>query len=153
MAGGVLAAWAGQEAKLNRVAGGANHLLLLELAADSRAMPQARPAVEFLLRTLPEQRVAELLRLEQVTAEDKIAVLVRQVIAQEHLPPGCESLWDEALQAGESARPTLLSQVLLQLEAAYAGSVRSAKCPPKHNAAFVLALLAASARIPLNVPP
>ena len=51
-------------------------MLLLELAAGTTSIPQARPAVGYLLRTLPAERVSELLRLEPVAVKDKIAALL-----------------------------------------------------------------------------
>jgi len=92
-------------ARLCAVVGQPVHLPVLELLAADLATPAVRVAVEHLLDTLPDEKIAALLEIGAVSDEAKTGVLVRYVTAQADLPPGCEFLWEEC-RAGDKGRAT-----------------------------------------------
>lgn len=104
------------ETDLEPVVGEPAHLLLLELLAVAPEPPGTRLAAQFLLRRLPGEKIAELLKIPGVSAEAKLDVLAHYVTAHLQLPPGCEGLWNERKPAGPPPLgPTVLSRVLARL--------------------------------------
>ena len=87
---------------LESLVGRPQHLLVLELIAAGPDATSTRTAAEYLLRQLPGERIGDLLRLEEISPEDKTDVLVRYVTAQGTLPPGCDQLWQVDAAAGLS---------------------------------------------------
>ena len=89
---------------LESLVGRPQHLLVLELIAAEPDASGTRAAAEYLLRQLPGERIGDLLRLEEISSEAKVDVLVRHVTAQGALPPGCDQLWQSpGATAGSSS--------------------------------------------------
>lgn len=104
------------EAALEPLVGQPAHLLALELIAVAPEPPGTRLAAQFLLRRLPGDRIADLLKMPGVSPEAKLDVLAHYVAAHWQLPPGCESLWHERKPTGPPPlAPTVLSRVLARL--------------------------------------
>ena len=78
----------------------------MELIAAGPQATSTRAAAEYLLRQLPGERIGDLLRLDEISPEDKTDVLVRYVTAQGALPPGCDQLWQVDAAAGSSSGST-----------------------------------------------
>ena len=95
------------------------HLLVLGLIAAVPEIPGTRAAVEYLVKSLPAERIADLLQLDGVAPEAKLDVLTRYVTAKAKLPPGCDHLWDERARTSRPGTPasvSLLPQLLGRLD-------------------------------------
>jgi hypothetical protein len=108
------------QARLGTVIGRPAHLLLIELLAGAPELPGTAATVDFLIRSVPGEQIGDLLRLEPISAQRKIDVLVRYVSAHADLPRGCETLWHEDAQPphsrSRSADEALLPQVFARLD-------------------------------------
>ena len=127
---------------LRPLAGSASHLALLELlATESAEHPEARKAVEFLLKSLPGSLLPQFLKLDAIGVDDRSATLAREITAQGALPPQCDWLWAHwAAGAGAADRHgARLVDVLAQLEAATLASFYR-DVPPECLAPFFSAL-------------
>jgi hypothetical protein len=128
---------------LRSLSGSVSHGTLLELlAADAGEHPEARKAIEFLLRTLPGELLAQVLRLDSIGGDDKLAAIARELSARGTLPADCAWLWDHwaggAGPASAAAAPRLVD-VLARLEATPLATFSRA-VPPAHLAMFFGAL-------------
>jgi len=106
------------EPVLKAVVGGPAHLAVLDLLCSKPPLPGARRAVVHLLKTLPGEKILNLLKLGGVPDEDKVTVLARHIHAHGTLPPGCEFLWEEWADAAEQPRRAgvvLMARVLAAL--------------------------------------
>jgi hypothetical protein len=138
-------------ALLRPLSGSTSHWALLELlAADAAEHAEARKAVEFLLKNLPGELLAQVLKLDSITSDDKLAAIARQLTAQGALPPECAWLWDHwaagANSPAAAAVPRLVD-ILARLEAAALANFSRA-VPPAHLAMFYCALKEAFAGQP-----
>ena len=88
--------------------------MLERLLAESESQGAAAGA-DFLLDTLPGEKVAELLTLDGIPPQAKVDVLVRYVAARAELPPGCDFLWHRGTKATDQAatEETLTTRVSL----------------------------------------
>jgi len=106
-------------ASLEPIIGRPAHLTILELLATEHKIPGMRGVAAFLLERLPGERIADLLKLDCVSFEAKVDVLVRYVTSHRQLPPGCDHLWNESARAAGPASRTvgpLLPSVLARLD-------------------------------------
>jgi len=83
-------------AALEPIIGRPAHLTILELLVAEPEIPGMRDVVAFLLERLPGERIADLLKLDRVSSDAKVDVLVRHVTSHKQLPPGCDHLWNES---------------------------------------------------------
>ena len=128
-------------ARLESLAGGPAHLLILELIATEPEIPGTRGAAEHLLKKLPGGKIADLLKVEGISPDAKIDALVRHVTSHGELPPGCDHLWNENARrvgprahAGAVLLPRLLARLDLRtLEQFYKRNAQ------EHSDAFVVA--------------
>ncbi len=92
-------------ASLEPIIGRPSHLTILELLVNEPEIPAMRGVVAFLLERLPGERIADLLKLDRVSSDAKVDVLVRHVTSHKQLPPGCDHLWSESagMRPGSSA--------------------------------------------------
>jgi len=141
-------------ASLGAIVGKPSHLTILELLATEPEVPGTREGVQFLLEKLPGEQIGALLKLEGVSSEAKIDVLVRYVRSQGDLPPGCDVLWSEPPRATRPQTPAaepLLWQVLARLDANVLVEFHK-RASAKHSSAFLLGLLGACRLRPSTRP-
>lgn len=121
---------------LTPLIGSASHLLILELLAGEAEIPGTRPAIEFLLRNLPEAMIADVVKLDDVAADYKIGVLSRYVAACGRVPPGCEMVWEDRPPGGAWLLPGILARLdLPTVERLYDSAAEH------HSAALVYGLV------------
>jgi len=132
-------------ARLGPIVGQPAHLTILELIATEPEDPGTRVAAQFLLEKLPGEHVAELLKVEAVSSEAKVGVLVRYVTTHGSLPPGCDFLWSEPPPAPGPQTPAaepMLWQVLARLDRNVLVEFYR-RAAGQHSSAFLLGLLGA----------
>jgi len=141
---------------LGPIVGRPAHQAILELIATEPETPGVRGVVEFLLARLPGEKIAELIRLDGVSSEAKVDVLVRHVTSHGELPAGCDHLWNEVVEAGRTpgsgpspdrAAGPLLGRVLSRLDLNTLGQFYE-RVAGQHAAAFLAGLTGASKRHP-----
>ena len=108
---------AGVDVPLQSLAGTPAQRLILELVAAEGAA--CRPAIDFLLQSLPLDWVAEVVGYPSVSPSDKADLLARYAAHRGDLPAGSDWIWDQAdkmlIGYGKPAE-TLLIHVLARLE-------------------------------------
>ena len=127
---------------LTPLIGSASHLLILEMLAGDVEIPGTRPAVEFLLRNLPEAMIANVVKLGDVAADYKIGLLSRYVATCGRVPPGCEMVWEDRPPGGVWLLPGILARLdLPTVERLYDSAAEH------HSAALVFGLVEVRNRV------
>lgn len=103
------------DAGLKTVVEGPAYLTVVDLLTGKPPLRDARRVLIHLLKEIPAERILGLLRLSEVSDEDKVTVLLRHIHAHGNLPVGCEFMWKEFCEAPRRGGAVLLARVLHRL--------------------------------------
>ena len=90
-----LAAIQGTEATLDSLCGRQNHMIVLELAGTVAPGTEIDRAYRYLLKKLPEEKIAPFVAHPEVDETWKIELLQSHICARGKTPRRCEWVWDE----------------------------------------------------------